>query len=831
MEIEPVKIKLKTGTNWNREPGFIGKDESAFEQKKQTSGLSTGSDNKEDAQKKESRLVKILDGSFSFCLALLFLGLPIFFTTMTFQGIAFEKVLYFYLFVLLMLVIWVTKSVVLGEMKIRRTPLDVPILIVAAAYIISAIFSVDRWHSFWGFFGDPSRGILTMGALLVGYILITSNFNEKRLWYSIYSIVFSNALLVIWMTVVLLGIKFVPEAIAVKLPLNPFGSIAGASIFFGMMIPVLMIAVFHSASVDVKNRIRKNVIPVIFVLILLLNIFLLSMLYSFVPRIAVLVGVGFFLIYVLAQLVQLEKKWSWLPLFVFVAILSIILIGKTSLVRVQLPIEATPNFALSWQVTKNALVENLLTGSGPATFGYDFSRFKPQEFNLNPLYNLRFYQGSGLMFEFFATLGILGGLSFSLLIVTFVSVVVYLLSKQKQFNKINSLGLVAASFMFLVAAMTSQVEGIILILGALVCSLAIATITLESRSQENCINLSLKASPKYALSLAFVFMIVSAGVVFMVVFLGKSFMADTYAGKAVQSKNVNEEGSIEDMTKAIQMFGYEGRYYTRLAQDYMVLANNEFLKEEKDRNAEALKQYLTNSIVAAKAGVEKMPNDVLSQEVLAQVYENATFYIPQSAVLARESYERALELEPHSAQFLVKLGQIKEVDVSAKQGDEQKQLLNEVKELFEKAIAEKKDYAPAHYQLALAREALGDLDGAIVDISNAVMIDGSNVNAVYNLGRLHQRRGKDEDLAVAKQVYDKILEANTGDINTRLSLGLLYEKQNKMNEAIEEYNFILTNLPTNTGDEVRTKLQKMISNAQAGIENNSTNIETSEISQ
>src|SRR3989304_1804396 len=148
---------------------------------------STGSDLSEqtpsdvaDSNNKISKTAVFFDMIVSVSLIALFFGLPIFFTGVTFQGIAFEKQIYFYFWLLIGIVAWASKGVITGEMRIRRTPLDIPIGLFWLFYVLAAFFSVDRWHSFFGFFGDPSRGVISVTALVFGYYFLLSHFTLKR---------------------------------------------------------------------------------------------------------------------------------------------------------------------------------------------------------------------------------------------------------------------------------------------------------------------------------------------------------------------------------------------------------------------------------------------------------------------------------------------------------------------------------------------------------------------------------------------------------------------------------------------------------------------------
>lgn len=767
----------------------------------------------------EKVIVRILDKIFSVSLFALFLGLPLFFTNLTFQGLAFEKQIYFYFLLLLSLVVWTAKGVLVGELKIRRTPLDIPLAIFWLAYLLSTIFSVDRWHSFWGFFGDPSRGFMNITALIIAYYLIMSNFSQKVFRLLVTAILVSGSILTVWTVLGVLGVKFLPTKLLNLSPFSLIGSVSGLGAYLSALVPLFITAIFQIRAHDKLAPKAKNIWSGILTVILALDILALFALYAFVPWIAVLVGIGFFLIFILARVVRPAENWTWLPMVAFVLVLIVMMIGQTSLAKINLPVEVSPNYQLSWQIAKTSLQHNLLLGSGAASYGYDFSLYRPQEFNLNAFYNLRFYQASGLVFEAISTLGIVGTLTLIFLILSFISVALYLLATQREKDKTYSLGFVTATLLLLYAAVTARTESTLIILGALIGTLALAFLLKENQTEEKYLNLSLKASPKYALALAFVFMVVSAGVAFLFVFLGKVYLADVYAGLGSRQTQITESGSIGYLIKAISLNGKEGRYFTQAGQQYMVLANNETLKDRNSQDVEAIRKDLNNSIAAAVQGKNLMPKDVMAQESLGQVYENAGLYVADSLNLANDTYTAALALEPHNPNLMLKLGMIKEAQALSKTTpDEKKQLVNDAKGWFQKAIDDKANFAAGFYQLSLAKEALGDLDGAVDDMQKAFSLDNSNINFAFNLGRLFQARGKGDDNKNAESLFKQILGINDKEINTHFSLAMLYEKTNRKSDALTEYQKVLDLLPAGS-DAARTQIQKMIDNVRNGVSN------------
>ncbi len=755
----------------------------------------------------------------------IFFGVPVFFTGVTFQGIAFEKQLYFYFWLLLGVIAWVSKGVLSGEMKIRRTPLDIPIALFWIFSIVSAMFSVDRWHSFWGFFGDPSRGVVSLTALILAYYLILSHFNMKRFQQMFHAFIASGFIVALWSFLVILKIRFLPDALERMAPLSLIGTVSTLTTFLSILLPLFMTALFvlWREDNDIKKS-RRTLLTVVYGIGIFMTLFLLLALYSYVSWPVVLIGLSFFMVYILAQIVRPNERLTWMPMVTFVVMLAFLMIGSNKLSRAQLPVEVAPNSNLSVQIAKESLKENFLLGVGPANYGYAFSMYRPQEYNQNELYTLRFYQGNGMFFESLVTLGALGTVLLAVLWLSFMSLGIYLLSMEKSKNKIYSLGLWTTAIMFLIAGGIASLNGALVLIAMLLGVLSLGVLFFESGSEERYLHLSLKAAPKYALALAFIFMVVSAGVAFLFVFMGKVLVADLKAGQAVRMAAVTPSTDVINLlAQASQSYPQEGRYPTRLGQEFMALANLEAGKQASDRNTDAIANYVRSAVAAAERGRQLMPNDVLAIESLGLIYENAALYASDAMPKAEEFYKSAQQLEPENPLYDIKIGQVKRALADTKEeGAERTALYTEAKTAFEASIAKKNNLAVAHYQLALVESRLKMYDEAIKSTENAMRIDKQNVNYRYNLGVLYQIRNEDGDLDRAEKAFKDILSDNDKLVDVRLSLGLLYEKKGQRDQALEAYRKLLDVLPADGEGNVkqtREQIQKLINNVQSGAGN------------
>jgi len=508
--------------------------------------------------KEQKLILRVLDKIIGASLFMLVFGLPLFFTGMASQGIIFEKQIYFYFWLLLALISWSAKGVINEEMNIRRTPLDIPLIGFWLAYVISSFFSVDRWHSFWGAFGDPSRGLMNVTALIIAYYLIVSNFNQKRLKLLLTALVSSGAVLSLWTLALFFNVPFtnfslssvIPDKVAQFIPLSLIGSIGGLGVFFSAMIVLAATVILKTAGAKEMKLWKKNILIGFLLFILAVDLFLILNISGSMVWAGLFAGIVLFLVYILSKIVRPHKNWIWLPMVLFVLVMVVKMTGEVSFVKneikANIPVEVNAdsfngNYKVSSDIAISSLKNNFLIGSGPATFGYDFSLYRPQYFNDSMFYNLRFSQGSGIFFEAISTIGGLGTALLIILTFSYLSVSFYLISREKEKNKLYSLGIFSAAVVVIIAVFTTKLEGSILFLAAFLGTFSLAAILLESETNPKYLALSLKTSPKFALALAFVFMLISAGVAFLFVFLGKIYIADVYAGMAARSVSQNQE--------------------------------------------------------------------------------------------------------------------------------------------------------------------------------------------------------------------------------------------------------------------------------------------------
>ncbi len=823
------EVNLKKDLYQNRS---FQKEESIKEQKKSFS---------------KKIITKVCNFLISISLFAIVFGVPVFVTGFTLQNPAFEKQIFFYVFLVIGFLGWIFLSIVQEELVLKRTALDFFIVALLFSAILSTFFSVDKWHSFWGFFDDPSRGLIGMFSLAIFCYLVMGTFNKNRSNIFALASFLSSLIVVLWSLGKIFQFDFIFNSFLERLPVSLLGSVNNLTVFLAMTIPINL-ALFFKISKKISG-----VAPVsrLFLILILINValalFVLAVFSSFIPNWTIVLGSGCFLLFALAGVGGMPKRKLVLPMLFFISLIIISQLNGLQLVKkIEVSPEIRPSFESSLEATKKSLSEKPFFGSGPANFGFSFSKYRHAKFNDSNAYNLRFFQGSNLAFEAIFTLGILGTVALFSLLLSYLGTFFFFLIKAAKQDLVLSIGWFSAFVVFMGAVLTTKIEGGLLLFGVISGVIALISLIKEGGVETKIYRISLKISPKYALTFAFLVLTFLVGSIFSLIFVGKIYWADVFAGRIVQAfqqeNSLNLKDKIEDtkasleeenqkrikyLKKATELNPREGRYWTQLGQEYMNLVNKEYEKGKENRNLELLAEYLQLAAKNAKKGAELMPQDALALQILAQIYENAGIYVADSLNLALEWYEKAADFEPVNPDFVLKIGQIKDAMIGMQNDfQKKKKLLKEAREYFEKSIDLKKNYSPGYYNLALNYEKLGELNNAIETIQKAIQHDASSGVYFYNLARLLQIRGAEEDISFAKEIYEKLAEVNPNDMNVHLGLALAYEYFDEFEKAEQKYDLLLDMIyqveDEKEQEAVKNKIEELKKNVQEKRKNDLT---------
>jgi O-antigen ligase len=367
----------------------------------------------------------------------------------------FNKLLFIYFSTLTVAFVWGVRMIIEKRIILRRTVLDIPILIYLASQIISTIFSIDIHTSIFGYYGRFNGGLLSVFAFVIlFYGFIT--FIEKKHIALLLNIAVIGALFVfLW-----------------GLPAR-FGHDLTCLVFTGQFNNDCWTSQFKPAERMFSTLGQPNWLGAYFAISFFISIYIVfkqkltswKMLFYFLPIIffagtlftksrSALVAIGIcgilLLIYV-GSLSGMYKKFREYakeyikPAFIIAAILFIsVLIFKTGIENIdkylqfnakkvtsvekinpltEAPTNVTESFDIRkivWSGAIHLTLQYPLFGTGVETFAYSYNFVRPQEHNLTSEWDYIYNKAHNEYLNYAATTGLFGLLAYVSLLVTFI---------------------------------------------------------------------------------------------------------------------------------------------------------------------------------------------------------------------------------------------------------------------------------------------------------------------------------------------------------------------------------------------------------------------------
>jgi len=290
--------------------------------------------------------------------------LPVFFLPFTTDFYIFNKNILLYVVVLLLLIVWAIKILVNKELNFKKTSLDLPILAILGAFIISNfVVAPNKFETLW-----IAGGTGTIFFLTILYFIISNNLTKKELPL----------------------VKGALTISAILLAIVSFYQLAG-----------LNETIISSTSTwaFLRNKSWTPVGSILPLLMFLVAIFALN----------------------IGQIVNFVKKNHFSSAFYALFLAALIIIGGIAanifnLIKTGLPVILP--YSTSWSIAIESFKnwQIFFFGNGPVSFLDAFSQFRPITYNLTPLWSFRFSASGNYYLHLISTIGILGLLAWLWLI-------------------------------------------------------------------------------------------------------------------------------------------------------------------------------------------------------------------------------------------------------------------------------------------------------------------------------------------------------------------------------------------------------------------------------
>lgn len=609
---------------------------------------------------KRQKISEYLDTALLFTWGIFFLLFPLFFLTITTDAVVIPKAILLGATILISLLIWGIRMLIDGQVKLTKTPFDLPVLLFGIAMLLSSVFSVDKANSF--------ISVVPILYVVMSYFVITNlPKRPNTLSFLITSLLSGGALSSLIAVANHYKLYLLPFQATHVVTFTTFGNYLDQALYAASL---LIIAGVLSIPLFKKQKTTQG---------------------------AIFAGLG--------GVILLGLLASTYLLFTS---------QKPNLLPFEVGFQTA--FAAISQDT-GRVAQGFFFGSGYGNYGDVFSRFKPASFNTNPSWYLPFNTSSSLVLELLATTGIIGLLSYIFLI---IKVIIYKGSKIHNSAYFAFLLLVAVSFVLPFSFITLSLVFFVLAIFSLIQSqkdhnnffdvefqfvalrkgIFSFVSTNEERRRKN------NLTPLFAL-------LVFLGIIATLGFYSTTYVySDILFQKSLIAANNNSGTLTYNLElQAINTFSNRSAYYRIFSQTNIQLASSLLQLTSNGSSPSAQAQstgyaLIQQAISAGKQATILSPNSVIEWQNLSSIYQ-ALIGVGQNAdSFALSTTQQALQLDPTNPQEYLTLGglyyRLGQYDNAIAQ--------------FQSAANLKQDYPNAYYNLAHAYEQKNDLQNALASL-------------------------------------------------------------------------------------------------------------------
>lgn len=726
--------------------------------------------------------------------------LPLWFLPWTGNVLDFNKQALLVIFTFLALFCWLLKSLTEGKISLNLSYFNISVLALLLILGFSTYFSAYRYASFWGLPLNIASSFLTILSFVLLYFLILNNFRKREVFGLVFLLISSGTIAGLFSGFQLFGRFLLPFDFARQNSFNLIGTLNSLGIFLAGLLPLILTFFFIS----------KRVIKILLFLFSLVIFGILLIINFWVAWIVLLTGSISILVFGISQREKFKPNWLTLPMFLLVVSIffGIFKIGIPGLPFT--PLEVSPSQRTSFNIAKAVLREKPILGTGPGTFLYNYSRFKPETLNQTAFWAIRFATGASDILDKLATIGILGILAFLGLVGHFLVISIKKLIEKKKkeeeiiikgisreakiYDWILTLGIFSSFLGIFTATLFYPVN---VSLSFLFWILMASLLVLMETKKKSWI---LEPASKSSILVSFFFILALVFGIAICFMQGQRYLAEVRYRQGLEAwqRGDNQE-AVNLILRAISFTGgSQDNYWRDLAQLYLFRIQEELQREAPaEEISRAITPLVSNAINSAKAATDTAPKNVANWSVRGFVYRQMANLLEGAVDWAKKSYERAIELEPTNPYLYTELGRVYLV----------KEDTDEARAKFQKALELKSDYAPARFQIALLYVREGKIKEAITEMENAKELSPFDVGVAFQLGLLYYN---DEQYDKAKAELERAVSLNENYSNARYFLGLIYDREGRKDEAVLQFEKIAKLNPENE------QIKKILDNLKAG---------------
>lgn len=618
-----------------------------------------------ESEQSKLEVINYIEKASVVILGLLFILFPLLFTNLTTDFFSLPKQALLIFTTIILMILFAGKTFLMEKVRIKRTPLDLPIVLFVMAILLSSIFSVARWDSFTNFVPVLFAGL--------SFFAITYNVkNEKSLIVLVSSLLAGGVLLSLVSILSYFKVYIFPFDFTKTQTFSTLGSFFDLALYLLFLLPL---ALYFITPFILRKRHREAQEQKKTDLIKMLGFSLAGLI-------------------ILAGLV--------------LALYTLLKPGNLPLLPMETGFQTA--FAAISQDSGRVL-QGLLFGSGFGQYLTDFTRFKQASFNANPdLWSLTFIRSSSFVLELLATTGLLGLLSFLFLCFRivrekplFIPLIVAL-----AISFVLPLSFITLTLIFFLLGLYAGLKGLTdnqryfdVELQLVALKKGFFAFALEEKAKSRGSNKVLS------------YFVLTAFVVFALIFgFGTyNFLSAnvTFQKSLVAASQNNGQLTYTYQNSALTSFTgkYIDSYHRIFSQTNLALANSlaSSVPQGASPSAQTTQTIYTlvqQSINSARQATVLAPKNAINWQNLASIYRALIGFGQNAESFAVVAQQQAVALDPSNPQEYIALGGIYY----------QLGAFDRAQEQFQLAINLKPDFANAYYNLGHALQEKGDLQGA-----------------------------------------------------------------------------------------------------------------------
>ena len=631
-------------------------------------------------------IVSYIEKASTVILGIFFLLFPLIFTNLTTDLFIIPKQALLIFSVLALMLLFGVKSMLTEKVRIKRTPFDLPILLLVLSVLISVIFSVARYDSIFNF-------IPFLFAALSFFVITYNVRDSKSLNFLVYALVGGGAISAFISILSFFKVYLFTFDFSKFQTFTTLGSLLDQSIYLAAVLifaGYFLYPFIKRNPATLPNMQRGNMVK-LFVLVIT----------------SVIIAIG--LIFSAYMLITLQQP-------------------------VILPFSAGLQIAFA-SVSQDAtrILQGFLFGSGYGEFSISFMRFKQATFNTyENIWGLTFFRSSSYALQLLATTGIMGILAFIFLCIRII--------KQRPLF-VPLLAILIAAFLlpfafyhvvllFILLGLFSAMKGLHenskyfeVELQLLSSKRGFLMISQEDPTQNQAKNE--KALSVIVLSLIIAFVGIFGFLAFDYLSGNINFQKSLLAA----SKNDgNQTYNLQSNTLNSFTGRYVDSYYRVFSQTNLALANSlaSQIPQGSSPSAQVTQNIYTlvqQSINSARTATTVSPLNSINWQNLSSVYRALIGFGQNADSFAVLASQQATQLDSSNPQEYLNLGGIYY----------QLGLWDKAIEQFQLSINLKPDYANAYYNYAYSLIQKGDLSSALTQlqtVKSLIANDKPNVDKI-----------------------------------------------------------------------------------------------------